>query len=162
MFDFGGVIKLDPFEAFARIDKKERGSSRLHPHGERHESRRETCGRCLSRARSASTSSAGSGPGRHAVGHDVDGRDVLARLAGDLAEMVAAVRTCGTVYKTACLTNNFTMTDRQVSEEVASVYALFDAVLESRVLGVAVPDPRSSTSSVRGTRGTSRGIGVPR
>jgi putative hydrolase of the HAD superfamily len=29
-----------------------------------------------------------------------------------------------------------------VSTEVAAVYALFDAVLESRVLGVRKPDPR--------------------
>ncbi len=45
-------------------------------------------------------------------------------------------------YKTACLTNNFSSPDRVVSEQVAEVYALFDAVLESRVLGVRKPDPR--------------------
>jgi putative hydrolase of the HAD superfamily len=56
--------------------------------------------------------------------------------------MVAAVETCGTTYKTACLTNNFSSVARVVSDEVAAVYALFDAVLESRVLGVRKPDPR--------------------
>ena len=56
--------------------------------------------------------------------------------------MVAAIDACRKSYKTACLTNNFASPDRVVSEEVAEVYALFDAVLESRVLGVRKPDPR--------------------
>ena len=56
--------------------------------------------------------------------------------------MVAAIKTCRIAYKTACLTNNFASVESVVSEEVAAVYALFDAVLESRVLGVRKPDPR--------------------
>ena len=48
----------------------------------------------------------------------------------------------GTKYKTACLTNNFTRAEAILSEEVAAVYRLFDAILESRVLGVRKPDPR--------------------
>jgi putative hydrolase of the HAD superfamily len=56
--------------------------------------------------------------------------------------MVAAIRICGTQYKTACLTNNFTRAEAVLSAEVAEIYALFDAVLESRVLGVRKPDPR--------------------
>jgi putative hydrolase of the HAD superfamily len=56
--------------------------------------------------------------------------------------MVAAIRACRPKYKTACLTNNFLSAEAVVSEQVASVYALFDAVLESRTLGVRKPDPR--------------------
>jgi putative hydrolase of the HAD superfamily len=68
---------------------------------------------------------------------------VLERLAGDIRpKMVEAIRTCSTTYKTACLTNNFIRAEAEISDEVASVYALFDAVLESRVLGVRKPDPR--------------------
>ena len=143
MFDFGGVITSSPFEAFARFERErglppgfirtvnatdpdanawaqlERGQISIDEFGER----------WAGEARS--------------LGHDVDGREVLARLAGEIRpEMVAAIRTCGTAYKTACLTNNFSMSDGVVSDEVASVYALFDAVLESRVLGVRKPDPR--------------------
>jgi putative hydrolase of the HAD superfamily len=143
MFDFGGVISSSPFEAFARLEE-ERGL----PHGfirtvnatnpdanawsslERGELGVEEFGEQWALE-------------ARALGHDLDGRDVLARLAGEIRpEMVDAVRTCGTVYKTACLTNNFTMAEREISDEVASVYALFDAVLESRVLGVRKPDPR--------------------
>jgi putative hydrolase of the HAD superfamily len=56
--------------------------------------------------------------------------------------MVAAIKTCRTTYRTACLTNNFAVAESAVSAEVAAVFALFDAVLESRVLGVRKPDPR--------------------
>ena len=78
-----------------------------------------------------------------ALGHNVDGRLVLQMLAGEIRpRMVAAIHACRTKYKTACLTNNFLSSEVEVSEAVASVYALFDAVLESRVLGVRKPDPR--------------------
>jgi putative hydrolase of the HAD superfamily len=56
--------------------------------------------------------------------------------------MVAAIKACRTTYKTACLTNNFVTAESAVSDDVAAVYALFDAVLESRILGVRKPDPR--------------------
>jgi putative hydrolase of the HAD superfamily len=55
--------------------------------------------------------------------------------------MVDAIRSCRTKYKTACLTNNFTRAEAILSDEVAAVYSLFDAILESRVLGVRKPDP---------------------
>jgi putative hydrolase of the HAD superfamily len=78
-----------------------------------------------------------------ALGHELNGRLVLERLSGDVRpQMVAAIDACRKNYKTACLTNNFASPERVVSEQVAEVYALFDAVLESRVLGVRKPDPR--------------------
>ena len=78
-----------------------------------------------------------------ALGHEVDGRAVLERLAGQIRpEMVAAIRICRGSYKTGCLTNNFGPADSEVSTEVAAVYELFDVVLESRTLGVRKPDPR--------------------
>jgi putative hydrolase of the HAD superfamily len=77
------------------------------------------------------------------LGHELDGRSVLERLAGEIRpEMVEAIRTCRTKFKTACLTNNFTRAEAILSDEVAEVYSLFDAILESRVLGVRKPDPR--------------------
>ena len=143
MFDFGGVVTTSPFEAFTRLED-ERGL----PHGfirtvnatnpddnawarlERNEIGLETFAAAwASEAR--------------ALGHEFDGRLVLEKLSGDIRpRMVAAIDACRKTYKTACLTNNFASPDRVVSEEVAEVYALFDAVLESRVLGVRKPDPR--------------------
>jgi putative hydrolase of the HAD superfamily len=145
MFDFGGVISSSPFEAFARLEldhglpvdfvrtvnatnpdvnawaKLERGELALDAFGP---------------AWAAEALS---------LGHEVDGRLVLERLGGEIRpQMVAAIKSCRGRYKTACLTNNFALTEAEsvVSDEVAAVYALFDAVLESRVLGVRKPDPQ--------------------
>jgi putative hydrolase of the HAD superfamily len=143
MFDFGGVISSSPFEAFAHLES-ERGlppdfirtvNSTNHDANawaqlERGEIDVEKFGSLWSAE-------------ARAMGHELDGRLVLERLAGEIRpQMVAAIRTCGTAYKTACLTNNFTRAETILSVEVANVYALFDAVLESRVLGVRKPDPR--------------------
>ena len=143
MFDFGGVISSSPFDAFAQsrggagptggfirtvnaTNPDDNAWARL----ERSEVDLDTFAVLWSDE-------------ARALGHDVDGRAVLERLAGQIRpEMVAAIRTCRATYKTACLTNNFGSADREVSAEVAAMYELFDAVLESRTLGVRKPDPR--------------------
>ncbi len=143
MFDFGGVISSSPFDAFARLEAEHelpRGFIRTvnatNPHDnawarlERGELGVEEFG-------PEWAEEAGS------LGHEIDGRLVLERLGGEIRpQMVAAIKACRATYKTACLTNNFALAESLVSEEVAAVYALFDAVLESRVLGVRKPDPR--------------------
>ncbi len=143
LFDFGGVITSSPFEAFAHLEVERglptdfiRTVNATNPDAnawallERGEVDVEAFGTLWS---------AESG----ALGHELDGRLVLERLAGEIRpQMVAAIRACGTTYKTACLTNNFARAESVLSAEVAAVYALFDAVLESRVLGVRKPDTR--------------------
>lgn len=143
LFDFGGVISSSPFEAFAHLET-ERGlpvdfirtvnatnpDTNAWARLERGEVDPETFGSLWSDE-------------ARALGHDLDGRLVLERLAGEIRPaMVDAIRSCRTKYKTACLTNNFTRAEAVLSEEVAGVYRLFDAILESRVLGVRKPDPR--------------------
>ena len=143
LFDFGGVISSSPFEAFAHLEA-ERGlpadfirtvnatnpDSNAWSKLERGEVDVETFGSLWSDE-------------ARALGHELDGRLVLEQLAGEIRpEMVNAIRSCGTKFKTACLTNNFTQAEAILSEEVAEVYGLFDAVLESRVLGVRKPDAR--------------------
>jgi putative hydrolase of the HAD superfamily len=143
MFDFGGVISTSPFEAFAHLEIEQglprdfiRTVNATNPHDnawarlERGELAIEEFGPEWAKEALA-------------LGHKFDGRLVLERLGGEIRpQMVAAIKTCRTAYKTACLTNNFGPVQSVVSQEVAAVYALFDAVLESRVLGVRKPDPR--------------------
>jgi putative hydrolase of the HAD superfamily len=143
LFDFGGVISSSPFEAFAHLESERglpadfiRTVNATNPDTnawaklERGEVDLETFGSMWSDE-------------ARALGHELDGRAVLERLAGEIRpEMVDAIRTCGTKFKTACLTNNFTRAEAILSDQVAEVYSLFDAILESRVLGVRKPDPR--------------------
>jgi putative hydrolase of the HAD superfamily len=143
LFDFGGVISSSPFDAFAHLEAERglpadfiRTVNATNPDTnawaklERGEVDLETFGSLWSEE-------------ARTLGHELDGRLVLERLAGEIRpQMVDAIRSCATKYKTACLTNNFTRAEAILSEEVAAVYSLFDAILESRVLGVRKPDPR--------------------
>jgi putative hydrolase of the HAD superfamily len=143
MFDFGGVVSTSPFEAFARLETEHglppgfiRSVNATNPDAnawaqlERGEIGIDVFGSQFA-AEALS------------LGHEVDGRIVLEKLGGEIRpQMVAAIKSCRTAYKTACLTNNFGSAESVVSKEVAAVYALFDAVLESRVLGVRKPDRR--------------------
>jgi len=143
LFDFGGVISSSPFEAFAHLEAERglpadfiRTVNATNPDTnawaklERGEVDLETFGSMWSQEAAA-------------LGYELDGRLVLERLAGEIRpEMVNAIRSCGTKYKTGCLTNNFTRAEAILSVEVAEVYGLFDAILESRVLGVRKPDRR--------------------
>jgi putative hydrolase of the HAD superfamily len=143
MFDFGGVISSSPFEAFSRLETEHglpagfiRTVNATNPHDN-----------AWARLERGELGVDAFGPAwageARALGHDIDGRLVLERLGGEIRpQMVEAIKTCRTTYRTACLTNNFATAESVVSEEVAAVYALFDAVLESRVLGVRKPDPR--------------------
>ena len=142
MFDFGGVISSSPFESFARFET-ERGLPSGFIRTVNSTDPDDNAWARLERAEvDLDTFGALWSAEARALGHDVDGRQVLEMLAGEIRpQMVAAIRTCSTSYKTACLTNNFTRAEAVVSEEIQSIYALFDAVLESRVLGVRKPDP---------------------
>ncbi len=146
LFDFGGVILSSPFEAFADFER-ERGL----PEGflrsvnatapdtnawaklERNEVSVSDFGRLFANESAA-------------LGHEVDGVDVLGLLQGTLRPaMVEAVRRCAEQLITGLLTNNFVIAadghvDRE--SEMGEVLALFDAVIESSKVGVRKPDPR--------------------
>lgn len=145
LFDFGGVILSSPFDAFARYEEAsglpsgfirslnatnpdanawarlERGDVGFDEFCELFEKEAE------------------------AAGGTLDAREVMGLLGGELRPaMVAAVRTCRSRLKTACLTNNFV---RDVSggpegDERLRVLDLFDVVVESSKVGVRKPDPR--------------------
>lgn len=144
LFDFGGVISSSPFEAFARFEAERQ----LPPDFIRTVNATNSDSNAwaqLERSDIGIDTFVSLWSAEAVVlGHEVDAREVLARLAGAIRpEMVAAIRTCRDAgFKTACLTNNFGSVDATSSPEVTAVYELFDAVLESRVLGFRKPDPR--------------------
>ena len=144
MFDFGGVISTSPFEAFAHLEA-ERG---LPPGFIRLVNATNPDDNAWARLERSDIALDSFGEQwsaeARALGHELDGLLVLQCLAGEIRpRMVAAIEECRKAdYKTACLTNNFVSEERAISPEVSRVYELFDAVLESRVLGVRKPDPR--------------------
>jgi putative hydrolase of the HAD superfamily len=144
MFDFGGVISESPFESFARFE----ADHGLPTDFIRTVNATNADDNAWARLERGDVnvdifSELWSDEAR-ALGQDIDGRQILALLRGAIRpKMVNAIKECRRAgLKTACLTNNFTIAEQVVSPEVTAVYDLFDAVLESRVLGLRKPDPR--------------------
>lgn len=145
LFDFGGVILSSPFEAFATFERERglpadflRTVNATNPDAnawaklERSECTLDEFG-ALFAAESA------------ALGHAVDGADVLGLLMGELRPaMVEAVRRCSEQLITGLLTNNFVLGDGHVDREteMGAVMAMFDQVIESSKVGVRKPDPK--------------------
>lgn len=83
-----------------------------------------------------------------AAGHRIPGADMLAALGGvvhdDMLEMFEQVKAAG--YKTACLTNNIVMPDRDGPEShsarMKEIFPRFDHVIESSKVGVRKPEVR--------------------
>jgi putative hydrolase of the HAD superfamily len=143
MFDVGGVLTTSPFESFARYET-ERGLPpglirRLNSENpdanawarfERNE---------LDRIAFAEAFEAEA----RALGETLDAHQLLSGIGGELRpEMIEAARRCSVRFATACLTNNFSPEGGALPVAMLEVFALFDAVLESRALGVRKPEPR--------------------
>ena len=145
LFDFGGVILTSPFEAFARYERERglpagflRGLNATDPDSnawakfERNDvDFAEFCRLYEGEAAAA--------------GHTIDGREVIALLAGELRPaMVKALRRCKERLKTACLTNNVVSMDAFPREARGTgrdeVMKLFDVVVESSKVGVRKPE----------------------
>jgi putative hydrolase of the HAD superfamily len=146
LWDFGGVLSSSPFEAFAAYERTLgipegfiRSVNAANPDANAW-ARFERSELDLLGFDSAFAEES------EALGHRVDGREVIARLAGELRPaMLDAVRACrahGLV--TGLLTNNVVASDagddggwaRQID-----LTSLFDVVVESAKEGVRKPEP---------------------
>lgn len=88
-----------------------------------------------------------------AAGHRIPGRDVIARLSGEIRpRMVEVLRRCKQEYRIACITNNVKAgegpgmsRDSAKAAAVADVMSLFDLVVESSIEGIRKPNPEIYT-----------------
>ena len=145
LFDYGGVLAGSPFEAFAHYEAEQGlpsgfirslNATNAHDNAWARLERNELGFDEFCDAFEAEATAAG---GR------VDTRALFAMFSGELRpEMIEAVRRCRDHFKTGLLTNNF-VTPLAAGERggsMAEVLALFDAVVESSVVGIRKPDPR--------------------
>lgn len=151
IFDFGGVFTTSPFEAFNRLEA-ERGLPRDFIRSVNATNPDDNAWARLERSEIdhemfAALFAAES----KALGHVLDGAEVLGVLAGDLRrEMVAALdhlRAGG--IRVACITNNIKgrrgpgmAQTASAARQYDAVFARFEHVLESAAAGVRKPDPR--------------------
>jgi putative hydrolase of the HAD superfamily len=147
LWDFGGVFSTSPFEAFDRYERSHglpegflRRINTINPDT--------NAWARLERAQiSVDEFDAAFAGEARALGHSVPGKDVVKLLFGDIRPaMVEALRRCGKVFRTACITNNFgDIGPRAVSPEREAawrdVIGMFEFVLESSKVGVRKPEP---------------------
>ncbi len=147
LFDFGGVILTSPFEAFNAYEAEVglpsdtiRTINATNPDAN-----------AWARFERGELDAAGFvgvfETEARDLGHEVDARRVLDGLHGHVRpEMVEALRRCRERLATAMLTNNFRDPDvdgeRAPRAELTPIYELFDAVIESSVVGVRKPEVR--------------------
>jgi putative hydrolase of the HAD superfamily len=144
IWDFGGVLSTSPFEAFARYERDHdlpdgfiRTLNATNPDAnawarfERNEL--DLAGFCTAFEEEA-----------REAGGEVDGREVIGLLAGDLRpRMIEAVRRCHSRLRTALITNNvLDMAPRHGPSMLDHVADIFHVVIESSKAGVRKPDPR--------------------
>jgi putative hydrolase of the HAD superfamily len=153
LFDFGGVILSSPFEAFARFEI-ERGL----PEGYlRTVNATDPDTNAWARLERSELDFSQFGDAfaveSAALGHEVDGREVLALLSGDVRPaMVEALRRCHESFKTGLLTNNFVGFSGGDADAGpfgggargahAEILDHLDVIIESSRVGVRKPDPR--------------------
>ena len=150
IWDFGGVFTSSPFEAFNRFEA-ERGlpkdlirrinATNHHDNAwalfERNEVDTDRFDQLFLKESTA-------------LGHPVQGRDVLPLLSGSVRpRMVAALKTCKQHFKVGCITNNVVSMHSPGQDEIqraagamGQIMPLFDAIIESSKAGVRKPDPK--------------------
>jgi putative hydrolase of the HAD superfamily len=146
IFDFGGVILTSPFDAFARYEAE----NALPAGFLRQLNATDPDTNAWARLERSEVDLAGFAElfeaEAAAAGHRIDGRAVLALLAGQLRpQMVEALRRCHDRLKTAMLTNNFVPHEPDDAapraNPMAEVLTLFDVIVESSRVGLRKPDP---------------------
>lgn len=146
LFDFGGVLADSPFEAFESYERdnglspgfiRELNAANHHDNAWARLERSEVTFEEFALQFEAEA---------RAAGGAVDARDLFARFTGTIRpEMIRAVGLCKRHFKVGLLTNNFVTPQWEDGERgtaVAAVLNLFDAVIESSVVGIRKPDPR--------------------
>ena len=145
-WDFGGVLSSSPFHNFNRFERDNnlpvdfiRGVNTHNPDDN-------AWAKFESDRISADQFDTLFAEESKALGHEVQGRDVIALLKGAIREdMVTALEICNRHFKTACITNN--VRDHAASgsddpnPDFSRVFALFGTVIESSKIGIRKPDP---------------------
>lgn len=149
LWDFGGVITSSPFEAFNDLEASYgapsdfiRGLNATNPDSNawaQFESNQVSLDEFdrLFAAESA------------AAGHEIPGREVIARLSGSLRpRMINVLKKCKANYTIGCITNNVKAGEGpgmsrnpEKAAAVAEVMGLFDLVIESSIEGIRKPNP---------------------
>jgi putative hydrolase of the HAD superfamily len=151
IFDFGGVVTSSPFEAFNRMEA-ERGLPMDFVRRVNSSNPDDNAWAQFERAEIDATAfDALFAAEARALGHDLDGADVLACLSGDIRPQVVAAmdRLKSAGYRLGCITNNVPAGEgpgmargEGKAAAVADAMTRIEHIIESSKAGVRKPDPR--------------------
>lgn len=141
LWDFGGVVTTSPFEAFARYERERRLPEGFLRRVNATDPDHNAWARLERAEVDLDGFAAAYAEESAALGHRVDGGEVLALLAGDVRpRVVESIRACRAHgLQTAVLTNNVVAMDGW--QAAVALDELFDVVVESSKAGVRKPEP---------------------
>ena len=150
LWDFGGVVTSSPFEAFNDLEAQLgapkdfiRQTNATNPDSN-------AWAKFESNEVSLEEFDELFADESEARGHRIPGREVIARLSGELRpRMVEVLKICKQNFRIGCITNNVKAgsgpgmsQNSEKATRVAEVMSLFDVVVESSVEGIRKPNPR--------------------
>jgi putative hydrolase of the HAD superfamily len=149
LWDFGGVMTSSPFEAFNVLEESLGAPKDFIRSINATNAERNAWAQFESNQVSLDEFDQMFAEESAARGHRIPGREVIARLSGDLRpRMVEVLQICKENFKVACITNNVKAGEgpgmsRSAAKAaaIAEVMALFDLVVESSVEGIRKPNP---------------------
>jgi putative hydrolase of the HAD superfamily len=150
IWDFGGVFTTSPFDAFNAYEKAHglphdliRSVNRINPDAN-----------AWALFEKTEIDAAGFDAlflqESTALGHPVRGADVLPLISGQVRPaVVAALKACKQHFKVGCITNNMKTganasmaSSEEGAKATATIFPLFDHIIQSAEAGVRKPDPR--------------------
>ena len=149
LWDFGGVFTTSPFENFNKLEEELGAPRDFIRQVNSTNSDNNAWAQFESNSVSLGDFDELFADESEALGFRIDGKAVINVLSGDLRpRMVEVLKICKQSYQVACITNNVRAgkgpgmnQNTEKANQVGKVMDLFDAIIESSVVGIRKPNP---------------------
>ena len=149
LWDFGGVFTTSPFENFNKLEEELGAPRDFIRNVNATNPDKNAWAQFESNSVSLDEFDELFADESEALGLRIGGKAVIEVLSGDLRpRMVEVLKVCKQNYKVACITNNVKAgkgpgmnQNVEKANEVSKVMDLFDAVIESSIVGIRKPNP---------------------
>ena len=149
LWDFGGVFTTSPFENFNKLEAKLGAPRDFIRQVNSTNPDKNAWAQFESNSVSLDDFDVLFADESEGLGFRIEGKAVINVLSGDLRpRMVEVLKVCKQHYKVACITNNVKAgkgpgmnQNTEKANQVGQVMDLFDAIIESSVVGIRKPNP---------------------
>ena len=149
LWDFGGVFTTSPFENFNKLEEELGAPADFIRQVNSTNPDKNAWAQFESNSVSLDDFDELFADESEGLGFRIDGKAVINVLSGDLRpRMVEVLKICKQHYKVACITNNVKAgkgpgmnQNTEKANQVGQVMDLFDAIIESSVVGIRKPNP---------------------